>query len=63
MRINKGWMVVLMLVTLLGDAGCSAISFFPHKAAEKAADRVLDDILPGDATHTDAAKPTEAKKS
>ena len=56
-------MVVLMLAALLGVSGCNAISFFPREPAEKAADQVLDDILPGNGTAgngapVDAAKPT-----
>jgi hypothetical protein len=48
MKINKTWIVILVLGALSGAAGCNTISFFPHGAAEKAADKVLDDILPAE---------------
>lgn len=63
MRINKTWMVAVMLAAQLGVAGCSVISFFPHKAAEKAADKVLDDILPGNGTHGNDSRDEAAKPS
>ena len=31
---------------LLGLTGCNSISFFPQGAAERAADRVIDEIHP-----------------
>ena len=46
MRICKTWIVALALGALVSVAGCNAISFFPHDTAEKAADKVIDDILP-----------------
>ncbi len=48
---------------LLGVAGCNVISFFPHKAAEKAADEVLDDILPGNGANEKAAQVDAALSS
>lgn len=62
MRIYKSWMAALVLVMQLGMSGCSMIVFFPQKAAEKAADKVLDDILPGDSAQETAAKPSEPKQ-
>ena len=67
MRISKTWMAALMLAALSGAAGCSVIGFFPQKAAEKAADIVLDDVFPGNGTNDidlqdGAAKPSEPKK-
>ena len=45
MKIYKKYWAASMLLTLLGTAGCNTISFFPGKAAEFAADKVIDDIL------------------
>jgi hypothetical protein len=61
MRIDKTWGAALMLLALLAVAGCSAIGFFPQKAAEKAADKVLDDMLPGDGVADNAAQPSAPK--
>lgn len=48
MKINKVWMAALAIGVLVGImGGCNVISFFPHKTAEKAADKVVDDILSG----------------
>ena len=46
MKINKGGCISLLLGTLLSAAGCNVVNFFPHKAAEVAADKVIDDTLP-----------------
>ena len=62
MKICKKWWVALLLGALLGLGGCNAVSFFPYKAAEKAADKVLDDILPGNGSHDDAAKPPQPQR-
>jgi len=62
MRINKRWMVALLVAVLSGASGCNTISFFPYKAAEKAADKVLDDILPVSYAQDDATKPPEPKE-
>ena len=62
MRVNKTWIAAVILVALPGLSGCSVISFFPSKAAEKAADKVLDDFLPGSPERDAAAKPPEPKR-
>ena len=59
MRIDRTWIVALVLGALLVMAGCNAISFFPHEAAEKAADKVLDDIFPGESAQKQLVKPIE----
>lgn len=56
-------MVALLLGTLLCLAGCSVISFFPNQAAEKAADKVLDDIFPGKDAPDETATPPAEKKT
>ena len=38
------WQVPAILVTMVIIGGCGTINFFPQKAAEKAADQVLDQI-------------------
>lgn len=48
------------LVCIVATGGCASTLFFPVKPAEKAADKVIDDVWP------DLAKPVaggEAKKS
>ena len=58
-RIGKTWVVALAVGTLIGLAGCNAISFFPHDAAEKAADKVIDDIFPVNGARQDVAAPAK----
>ena len=55
--------MALLAGALLGLAGCNTISFFPGKAAERAVDKVLDDMLPGNGSPPDAALPPERKQS
>jgi hypothetical protein len=57
----------LLMATFLSVAGCSSISFFPKATAQKAADKVIDDIwpasaAPADAITTPAATPSVATK-
>ena len=59
MRIGKTWLVALAVGTLIGLAGCNAISFFPHDAAEKAADKVIDDIFPVNGAREDVVTPAK----
>jgi hypothetical protein len=46
---NNALSRLLLLALLTGSAGCVAI--FPHKPAERAVDRVLDDIFGNGATN------------
>ncbi|MBL0124754.1 MAG: hypothetical protein IPP88_19250 [Betaproteobacteria bacterium] len=55
MKINKMWMAALAIGVVVGITGCNVISFFPQKTAEKAADKVLDDILSGKGTNGNPA--------
>ena len=48
MKIKKMCVMVVVLGAQICAAGCNVISFFPHKAAEVAADKVIDDTLPRD---------------
>ena len=48
MKIKKMCVMVVALGAQICAAGCNVISFFPHKAAEVAADKVIDDTLPRD---------------
>ena len=49
---------VVFLVLTSMCAGCGAIRFFPRQLAEKAADKVLDDILQVPAPVEGGIKPT-----
>ena len=61
MKKIKIFIVAAILAGALAMSGCGTALFFPVKPAEKAADRVIDDIWP------DVTRPTpvkvEAKKS
>lgn len=46
MRLQKNLIVVLLAVTQVAFAGCTTIAFFPTAPAQKAADKVIDDIWP-----------------
>lgn len=62
----KNWKPLIVaagLGALLCLGGCGTISFFPYESAAKAADKVLDDILPGNGEQPDAAKVAETKKT
>ncbi len=48
-RFMPAWLSAFILVSA---TGCSTISFFPAESAQKAADKVIDDIWP-------AADPTK----
>jgi ABC-type glycerol-3-phosphate transport system substrate-binding protein len=61
MRPNRIRLAALTLAALAGLAGCSAISFFPYAAAEKAADRVLDEITSANGAPEESPKPVEPK--
>ena len=62
MRINITWIAAFVLAALPGMSGCSVISFFPSRAAEKAADKVIDDFLPDNRVQEAAAKLSESKQ-
>ena len=61
MKKVKILIVVANLACALAMSGCGTALFFPVKPAEKAADKVIDDIWP-DVTKPAPAK-VEAKKS
>jgi len=61
MRKNRTLVAALILGAMVGAAGCNAISFFPRDAAEKAADKVLDEFFPGDKIQESTVKPAEPK--
>ncbi|MEO8102609.1 MAG: hypothetical protein ABI790_08785 [Betaproteobacteria bacterium] len=61
MRTIKLGLAVLLLAALPCVSGCNSIGFFPQKAAERAADRVLDDTLPGGSVRDDPEKMPEPK--
>lgn len=62
MRMKKTWRLTLLAGLVLGVAGCAVISFFPTKAAERAADKVLDEIIAGNGVQVDPAKVPETKE-
>jgi hypothetical protein len=62
MKNCKTWVAASILGALLCLGGCGTISFFPYESAAKAADKVLDDILPGNGGGDEHAKVSEAKK-
>lgn len=68
MKVKTICAMALVLGALTGPAGCNVISFFPHKAAEVAADKVIDDTLPRDPASVppqqavNAAAPAAARK-
>ena len=61
MKTGKVFVASITLASVFAMAGCASTLFFPAKPAEKAADKVIDDIWP------DVAKPmnteTDVKKS
>ena len=61
MKTRNTLLVSTMLATALTMAGCVSTLFFPAKSAEKAADKIIDDIWPA-AAKPEFAKP-DAKKS
>jgi len=63
MRTTKTWMMALLIGTLLCLAGCSVIGFFPAQAAERAADKVLDDIFPAKDAPDETPTPPAPRKT
>ena len=61
MKVTKLFVACVALASIFAISGCASTLFFPAKPAEKAADKVIDDIWP------DLSKPgsqkVEAKKS
>ena len=51
-RCYRFLLAMLSALILVSTTGCSTISFFPAESAQKAADKVIDDIWPA----ADAAK-------
>ena len=49
-RYHRSFAAALILPLLLGGCGTLNIFPFPYPSAAKAADRVLDDILPANAS-------------
>ena len=45
-RCYRFMLAMLSALILVNTAGCSTISFFPAESAQKAADKVIDDIWP-----------------
>ena len=45
-RCYRFLLAMLSALILVSTAGCSTISFFPTESAQKAADKVIDDIWP-----------------
>ncbi len=62
MKNCKTRIVAASLGAWLCLGGCSTLSFFPYESAAKAADKVLDDILPGNGEQQEPAKVAETKK-
>jgi hypothetical protein len=63
--VGKGRTALVCLAAWMALAGCSSIAFYPAVPAQKAADRVIDDIWPAQpANQTTAAKeqPKDAAK-
>lgn len=42
----KKWVATFFLIGIFAMSGCASTLFFPAKPAEKAADKVIDDIWP-----------------
>ena len=61
MKTGKTLVASIVLASVVAMPGCGSTLFYPVKSAEKAADKVIDDIWP------DLSKPgsqkVEAKKS
>lgn len=62
MKNCKTFLIAIALGASLCLGGCVTFTFFPYESATKAADKVLDDILPADGTSEDAAKVAETRK-
>ena len=59
MKLARTLFVGVALTAMLALTGCGSTLFYPARSAEKAADKVIDDIWPGVAKP--AAARTEAK--
>jgi hypothetical protein len=57
------FVALILTFSLVGLAACSSISFFPKATAQKAADKLIDDIWPTSATPSDTAVPAVAAKT
>jgi hypothetical protein len=57
----KNWVAAFFLTGIFAMSGCASTLFFPAKPAEKAADKVIDDIWPVQGKPADAT--VEPKKS
>ena len=55
MKIERTIFVMVTLTTMLALTGCGSTLFYPSGSAEKAADKVIDDIWPN------VVKPAAAK--
>ena len=55
MKIERTIFVVVTLATIFALTGCGSTLFYPSRSAEKAADKVIDDIWPN------VVKPAAAK--
>ncbi len=45
-RCYRFMLAMLSALTFVSAAGCSTILFFPAESAQKAADKIIDDIWP-----------------
>ena len=61
MKTRKALFVSITIACIVSMSGCASTLFFPAKSAEKAADKIIDDIWP-ESVKTTVAAP-EAKKS
>ena len=55
MKIERTVFAGVTLTAMLALTGCGSTLFYPARSAERAADKVIDDICPG------VAKPAAAK--
>lgn len=60
MKAGKTFVASIVLASVVAMTGCGSTLFYPVKSAEKAADKVIDDIWPG--IEKPAAARAEAKK-
>lgn len=44
--VERKLQIMFMATLLLAASGCGSISFFPAQPAQKAADKVIDDVWP-----------------
>ncbi|MBL8523827.1 MAG: hypothetical protein JNN20_09070 [Betaproteobacteria bacterium] len=48
MKSGRSWPCLAAALAMAMASGCgTVVTFFPYKSAEKAADRIIDDVLTG----------------